>query len=547
MPTTTPTAGSTEVKKRARRFASLRAAQRALSELAHPADLERALEHGSEILIQLRELGRGAAAGGAADAGELQAMDALLDELSASTRKLFENKPISQLRSCLQRHAANHPDETRGVIETLLEGDLERDANLRLLEYLITQLCSEERDGYRRVAREPSEAVPQLGALAEGLWGLTDASCRAARGTLSQATAGILGADAVGPTRDRVREFKSELGTRILHPAVISAALHYNVAMANRVAGLVAGGRSIDLLADEVLTAPGDDGELAQSSSVFDSQPFSRVVAALGARLKGEPADDELAARMVAGFEVGRLTPAEADAFESNGADQPSFLIRSAVALGLTTRHKVELEDFLRELGIDLSLLETQWSRELAREMTASAHKLLAERRYVDASRLLEIKGRNLSAASPVSPRRQAMAAPAVLAMQPATRHMGMAPSIVTMLGLGLALLLFAFAMPSLSGPKVYSSEELAEISSYLHEGYRSDGGLSRFVGTLNVGWDKLEPAERVAQTAEMGADLKTRGVESVLLLDRFDRVQAHYLGGRVVIPAGSKIVADRR
>jgi hypothetical protein len=42
-----------EIQQRSSRFASLRAAQRALSELVHPAQLEQGIEQGRKILIEL--------------------------------------------------------------------------------------------------------------------------------------------------------------------------------------------------------------------------------------------------------------------------------------------------------------------------------------------------------------------------------------------------------------------------------------------------------------------------------------------------------------
>ena len=46
-----------EIGKRTQRFASLRAAQRALSELAHVSDLEAMMAQGGELLVQLQRWG----------------------------------------------------------------------------------------------------------------------------------------------------------------------------------------------------------------------------------------------------------------------------------------------------------------------------------------------------------------------------------------------------------------------------------------------------------------------------------------------------------
>ena len=79
------------VRSRSQRFASLRAAQRALSRSVHPSELALANQRGRELLIQLQALSVRAQEGGesagsdereAIDRADLLRVDRLLDEIS---------------------------------------------------------------------------------------------------------------------------------------------------------------------------------------------------------------------------------------------------------------------------------------------------------------------------------------------------------------------------------------------------------------------------------------------------------------------------------
>ena len=213
--TTDSALSALEIQKRSSRFASLRGAQRALAELAHPAELEQMIEQGRKILIELQALSIRATEASAgpcsaeqesADATALGGVDGLLDDFSARTHEILDQKPIAQLRTNLRERSAESPDEIRGLIDVILEGDVERDKNLRFLEFLVTLLSSEERDTGRAVVREPSEVAPQIRAFAERRFDAEDTACVAAAQAIADATQKLFEAQAVGPTRDHIRE-----------------------------------------------------------------------------------------------------------------------------------------------------------------------------------------------------------------------------------------------------------------------------------------------------------------------------------------------------
>jgi hypothetical protein len=554
--TTDSALSALEIQKRSSRFASLRGAQRALAELAHPAELEQMIEHGRRILLELQTLGIRATEASAgsrsaeqatADSTALEGVDRLLDDLSARTHEILDQKPISQLRMNLRERSAEHPDEIRGLIDVILEGDVERDKNLRFLEFLVTLLSSEERDTGRAVVREPSEVAPQIGAFAERRFDAEDPECAAGEQAISSATQKLFEAHAIGSTRDHIREYKKELGLRILHPRVLSAAVRYNVAMSNRVTGLVEGSRTIDRLADDLLAPPATEEAPVPSSSLFDSSGFSRIVASLQMRLLDETSADVVATAVASSFALEGLEPTAVEAFETRGEDHAAFLIRAAVTLGLIIRHEPQTGSMLRDLGIAPALLATDWLHELAREMTAAARKLMAEAKYAEASRLSEMKVKHLAVASTTPEHRgaRARARPVATPSREApTKSIRLDAMWLRTLGLAIGLLAFALLLSPLRGGEESSAAgDFSEVSPYLESGYRTDdAGSGRFVGRLSADWERLDTTERLSVASQIGEGFRQRGIEDLVLLDQHDIVQVRFGDGKVlqVTPKGA-------
>ena len=157
--------GENEAQRRSRRFSALRAAQRILIHSAHLPELEATFEQGREVVVALHELNDrlGKEQGDGSEAGTLfSRVDGLLDAMSQRARVLLDRTSIPQLRLEIAPLAAERPEEIRGFIDAILEWDIESGENLQLIEYLVTQLCSRERDSRRTVVQNPVEAVPHL-------------------------------------------------------------------------------------------------------------------------------------------------------------------------------------------------------------------------------------------------------------------------------------------------------------------------------------------------------------------------------------------------
>jgi hypothetical protein len=543
------------IRERVQRFASLRAAQRALNRSLHPSELALANQQGRQILIELQALSSRVEQAEllprsererSSDRSELHRLDLLLHDISLRTRELLESLEISHLRSTAPLIAAQHPDEIRGLIDLLLEGDLEDDKTLRMLEYLITVSSSEQRDGRRVLIREPSEVSARLREIAARQLADGDTEYLVAEKTFDNTMGVAHGDPDIGATRDRIRRYKEGLGSRILHPRILAAAVAYNVSMWNQVEGLVDGGRSIDCLADDLFGTEPDDEDrepiapspppAADAPDVLASKGFERIISALRDRLGRRPVSDDLAKDVIAAYELDSLDDAERGSFAQEG--EIAQLTRRAVALGLTIRHEAQVNDLLHALRVDPEELRTLGVEQIKQEMSELARELFAQGRHDEAFRLSEVKTRNLPAvaASPNSAASQAAAAGRSRGRGGIFHADWGLPAGQAWAALLLLMLplIAALVWSSGRGVSLVPAEDLSHISPFLESGYRTQRGeRTEFVGRLNRGWDYLGRSERLRVTAEIGLAFKSRGIQHVVLQDQWEIVQARYTDGR--------------
>jgi len=539
-----------EVRRRAERFASLRAAQRALSRAVHPRELAEANQQARELVIQLQELsGRVQASSGAIDREAFVHIDGLLDQASQRLLGILDRIDIAALRSSVPPLLAEHPEDVRGLVDVLAEGELANDDDLRKLEYLVTMLCSEDRDGRRVLVREPADVSARLRLTARELGGPEESANERER-RLGDAIAQLLrGSADVGAVRDEMREFKETMGRGLLHPRVLAAAIAYNVAMANQVSGLVDGSRSIDRLAEELLTGTETDaasataGTPAEARDPVGSPGFEALVQAFRGRITGGEGGSLEARRVVDSCALDRLLPVEVEAFELGEEGQLARLTRSAVVVGLVCRNPEDVDAPLRSLGLDPDLLASDGVASITREMTALARKLFADSEYDAAFHVSEVKTRNLSRLASPGPGagRLQGAAPRP---QPRTEsaHSTAAPgwgislrqALLGMLAVGILLAAFLWLPSGWSGA-IYSQEDLAAISPFLESGYRAEqAGQPVFVGRLHPSWDYLGTPERQEVAGAIGQRFQAEGVSGVALSDAMRRRQVEWQNGEL-------------
>jgi hypothetical protein len=250
-----------DVQARVRRFAVLRAAQRSLNEVAPFQHLSGGLELGRRLLRQLRMISGEIVESEVVDSAEaLRAADALLAELTDRIHDALKAAPTRALCNAVAPLAKQEPGTVRSLAVVILEGDLESEPPLRVLEYIVTALACEGPPDSRKVVREPLDALPELADVDLAAAHDADPAIDEAEQIFGRAVRHLDECD-LGATRDRIRDYKRRLGARILHPTVMAAAVAYNAAMGNRLAQLIEGHRALDAFAETLLGPASADEE----------------------------------------------------------------------------------------------------------------------------------------------------------------------------------------------------------------------------------------------------------------------------------------------
>lgn len=249
--------GSEAVRRRLRRYAHLRAVQRALRPAFGPSERIFPPPAAREIREQLRVLWarmeRPAAeaepeASRADTDEELARLDAALEVFAERLRTALDAIPLAQLRAVLPEVCALHREEVEALLDLALseEGALGPDRTDRI-DYLITLLATERVGGRRRRARRPAELVPRLRARAEAAAealdpGTSEGDAKIFREAAEQVAA-LQHPEALIAA---MREWKETLGRTIFAPPVLEAMVEYNTAVWNRMQGLIADEREVD-------------------------------------------------------------------------------------------------------------------------------------------------------------------------------------------------------------------------------------------------------------------------------------------------------------
>lgn len=593
-----PLAVSTEdVRRRARRFGMLRAAERALAFSMDPAaqsasaeearGIRRTLQSLSERLRSAEPSDPEASRAATPGASELAAVDGALDRLASGLLEALDRIRFSQLRATLPDVAARHPDEVASVLDLVLSEGLDPTARLPLVDYLATLLCSEEQDGRRRVTKSPAEASARLAALAREAQAEADPACDAFEDLFRDGRLAIEQGEAIGSVVARVRDGKGALGRCLFQARVLAALVAYNVAVWNRMTALVETRRALDRFAldpteeppAEAPTAEDTPASPAAALSPFEAPGLDSLSRALAERLAGRDPGRGLAPGIAAALDVGEVTDWEKHAFEvADPAEPMPRALRAAVLVGLLLPRLSELEEPLRELGLDPRLVASDWLEAIDRELQKATQELLSRNEYQEACRLSEAKTRYLYAplskqrrerrradpsrpADPTAfgpdPRREEISA---YEAQRAREQERFAPPAHAGLGglrdwlvavprdaLAAALILVVGGMffwnavlgQETGAIRENSSQELSYLSRYIESGYRDHNGAgSVFVGTLGNDWFRADSVARAAEARAIGERLDYVGAKRVLLFDRNNRLQVQYQNGRLVFVA---------
>jgi len=264
-------------QSRVRRFAALRAAQRALEDVVEPEDLFPALEIGRIVLRRLRGLSGDEGQAGILNPAEaLAGVDALLEKLAQCLRDALGSATIPALCASLAPLARQESGALRALAAVVLGGDLDSPRTLDVTELLVALLCCGGPPGAREITRTPIQALPELGQLPrseiyEAHPDIAEAEQIFGRGVVR------LGKDDLGATRDRIRSYKRRLGVRLLNPDVLAAAVAYDVTMGNRLAEVSGDHDSLDAIAETVFGADAVDPEAVAAARARKRLPIIAI------------------------------------------------------------------------------------------------------------------------------------------------------------------------------------------------------------------------------------------------------------------------------
>ena len=155
-----------ELRERGRRYLKLRSAERAISEATRFSEFllaaTNAREISERISERMRRIGEGQPGADGGIAIELEMIDTLLGRYTRALHEVVDRTPLARLRATLPSAIQNTPDEVTDLLDFCLEDQGIALRRLDLLDYLITTLCTEQRDGLRVVSRNPAELTPKL-------------------------------------------------------------------------------------------------------------------------------------------------------------------------------------------------------------------------------------------------------------------------------------------------------------------------------------------------------------------------------------------------
>ena len=558
------------VSLRVKRFATLRAAHRALA----PSSSQTLIQLEAGVAAPLREKLRllaaaytGEAASPMSSAPDLAEVDAEQAAYRKALLDVLDGLALQQLRSSLSGETHVQRVEVTGLLRLCLEAEPQLHRYICQVDFLITLLCASLRDGRWVVDVDPLELNDEVVRRGQNVSDLPPDQRSAIAARFDEAARRLeLAEDPTALTR-QTSSYKREIALHYFVPEILSSVVRYNIAARNHWEDRARRGREVDARIDD---------ELGLFAPLLDEDPRSRrtgdgglpaheapgvlaVQQAICERLSGRTrtrgfTERRAGERVAASLDLESLTQVERQAMASSDSEGPERLIRMAVVLGHMSMVAPEHGGDLTELGIHESQLDV-WVRDLSQEVRREIDSLVSARKFEGAERLGDIESRFLRAVRVVVKRRPEAAgtgqATRLLRQQLSRQKLdGQPPLFMDLLGGGwartavlgvAAVLLVLTPVVSLwsSDPRevsTISSSELRRLSPVLETGYRDHAANSVFVGLLSGRWGDATRDERRKHADILRDRLEERGVRELVLVDAERVVQAHWRGDRWVV-----------
>jgi hypothetical protein len=587
------------VAGRVRRYAMLRAAQRALSPIRSLPGRLPGEDTLRQIRLRLGELAEDQREGADVSAeaatetdrsAVLADLDRMLADVAREFRSIAAEISFAELRANLPRLRESQPHEVVALLDLCLEDEEDAAQFVNVVDYLATLLATEFRRGERVLGTDPVMVSGHLRESCERFGGHDPDEVRAHVQALEEIIRELNQAESVDPVMERGRALKTQLGRLIFVPEIFRKIVEYNIVAANRIEDDLEAERTlhgIDL--DETgtldvvsvpsrptkdLTAEPDaepESPEVHEPELRERRIIEEVAEAVGHRLLGTGPGAGRAQAIAEALDLAFLKPWERQVVtQENGGD--AELAREVVIVGLMLRQLDDLRDKLQEIGFPPQRLEEHWLPHLDAQVQSAIAERLRASEHAEAKRLAQTRARFLfrilearrRAAPPPdaeqapanaylqewqtggSPERQAespSAAPGPAPL-PATstrgrfakaRPIALAATLAGLLV--VAALQFGISTDSRSVDLLPASL-LVQLSTHLESGYRDGAGLGpRFFGTVSQDWNGLSATSQQEEALQIADRLRWSGVEEVMLFDKGRRLVARSLRGELIHP----------
>jgi len=244
---------------RLRRYARLRAAERALMTCGRFQESLAMAQAARDVAARMRAGLEGVSAGATGAPSperELAALDAALADYSRSLRQTLARTPVADLRASLPGAALLYREEVEALLDLCLEDRASAFENLDRIDYLMTLLSSRMQNAAQSVIADAAKASPRLSALSAAVQRKLGDTGREPAEEIHSAAQAVVDMDDLGETVERMRVFKHSLDLRFFLPDVLRAVVDYNAAIANQLQALLDQERTMDKEFEAGLSRP---------------------------------------------------------------------------------------------------------------------------------------------------------------------------------------------------------------------------------------------------------------------------------------------------
>lgn len=510
----------------------------------------------------------------------LDNLDRTLEQLQAAIVDQIRSIRLSQLRTTLPAVKRQNPEELKSLLDLCLVGHDDESPWWSVVDYMITLLSCDEKDGRKFLGKDPTRLTPRL----EEFCATSDREKSDRTDALAhmfhRARVDLERGSPAGPIIEKMRSAKHQAMQTLLIPDLLRAITAYNIAVANQRTDLIETQRvleraelesfekSLGAKVSEQRPAVVSGEESAAPAlvvvpfggSALDSPALREIAEAVRRRLLRQEPEGGPESEIAALLDLSKLSAYEEAAFRGSDRGPVMTLVSIAVTVGLIENRLGALGDRLARVGISAEQLQTEWVQELEDKIRSETDALVSDDAYEEARRIAEVRTRlldkseeesdagrlecavELDSAGPYAPAQRSAPPRAKSTVSERRVKAGMASARGVAVTIALAGVLAIGASVCFGGREdsklaFYPARELEWISPHIESGYRNgEGEGPAFVGTLRPQWDALSAAEREASAREIEEALLAQGISEFMFFDGRRQLKLRYEQGRLAI-----------